>query len=244
MDESVYVKANAAETDRHGADETLGQVLTADAITAKLRSLILEGAYPVGIQLKQEALARRFGVSRFPIREALKRLEAEGLLEHTPFAGSVVASRSLADLVETLDIRIALETRALELAIPNMDHVDQKALEAILARYDGSESPREWSELNLEFHLRLYAPCKRPKLLKMIEDIVRGIDIQLRAQQSHRVGRKLPQSEHRAILRACAKRQTGVAVALLREHVEHTQRALQSLTQPVEEVLAPWAEHA
>jgi DNA-binding GntR family transcriptional regulator len=203
-----------------------GPVLTTEAITEQLRGLILSGAYAVGVQLKQEALARRFGVSRFPIRQALERLEAEGLVEHTPYAGSVVASRTLPDLIETLDIRIGLESRALELAIPNMGPDDVEAVKAIMARYDGSENPREWAELNLEFHLRLYAPCRRRKLLKMIENLVRAIDVHLRTQQSYRLGRKVPQTEHRAILRACIAKDTRKAVALLKEHIEHTQAAL------------------
>ena len=212
--------------------EASGPVLTEDAITEELRTLILTGVFGVGVQLKQDALAKRFGVSRFPIRQALKHLEADGLVEHTPFAGSVVASRSLSDLIETLDIRIGLETRALELAIPNMGPDDVEALKAIMARYDGSESPREWSELNLEFHLRLYAPCKRPKLLKMIEDIVRGIDVHLRAQQSNRLGRKTPQTEHKAIVRACVAKDVRRAVSILKEHIEHTQVALTEISEP------------
>lgn len=204
-------------------------VLTAEAVTAEIRQLILSGTYAVGVQLKQEALAKRFGVSRFPIRQALKRLEAEGLIQHTPFAGSVVATRSIADLLETLDIRIALEMRALELAIPNFTPHDVDALHAILERYDDSASPREWSELNLTFHLRMYAPCGRPNLLRMIEDIVRGINLQLRTQQSLRVGRKTPQAEHRAILKACAAKDVKKALALLKEHIEHTQVALREI---------------
>lgn len=203
-----------------------GMVLTTDAIAAELRKQILNGTLAVGLQLKQEALATRFKVSRFPIRQALKQLEVEGLLEHTPFAGSVVASRTAADLIETLDIRIALETRALALAIPNMRAVDFSEVKAIMTQYDESDIPREWADLNLEFHLRLYQPCHRPKLLKMIEDIVRNVDIQLRAQQSHRLGRKSPQTEHKAIVAACKTKDISLATQLLREHIEHTQTAL------------------
>lgn len=64
-------------------------VLTADAIATQLREHILTGALPVGLRWKQEALAARFGVSRFPIRLALKRLEAEGLVQHKPFERKV-----------------------------------------------------------------------------------------------------------------------------------------------------------
>lgn len=202
------------------------RVLTADSITSSLREMILNGKLGIGVQLKQEALAQQFGVSRIPVREALKRLQAEGLIEHTAHTGSVVASKSTQDLLETLDIRIALETRALKVAVPRMTKADIKAARDIIARYDASESPREWAELNLEFHLCLYRASGRPKLLKMIEDIVRSIDIHLRAHQSSTVGRKSPQTEHKNILKACAAGDADLAVNLLEQHIEHTQRML------------------
>lgn len=201
-------------------------VLSADAVTDALRDMILSGAAPVGVQLKQEDLARRFGVSRIPVREALKRLQAEGLVDHTPHCGSIVATQSVPELLESLDIRIGLETRALQLAIPNMKPADHKAARDVMKRYDGSESPREWSELNLEFHLALYRPCGRPRLLRMVEDHVRGIGLHLRALQSSKVGRKEPQDEHRRILQACVAKDVALAVSLLQKHIENTQSAL------------------
>lgn len=202
-------------------------VLSADSVTSALRDMILSGSMGIGVQLKQEALAKRFGVSRIPVREALKRLEAEGLVEHTPHQGSIVASQSVPELLETLDIRIGLETRALKLAIPMMKASDHKAAREIMAKYDASDSPLEWAELNLEFHLCLYRACGRPKLLRMIEEIVRSIGIHLRAQQSYKAGRKSPQSEHREILKACVAKDVGRAIQLLEQHIEHTQKALQ-----------------
>lgn len=200
--------------------------LTAEAVTDELRNMILSGAVRVGVQLKQEALAKHFGVSRFPVREALRRLQAEGLVTHTPNAGSVVASQTLADLVEICDIRIGLETRALALAIPNMRPSDFKATRAVLARYDASDLPREWTELNLEFHLSLYRPCGRARLVKMIEDIVRSADLQLRAKESSLMGRKAPQTDHREILSACVDKDVKKATRLLQQHLERTQQVL------------------
>jgi DNA-binding GntR family transcriptional regulator len=201
-------------------------VLTADVITEQLRDMILSGAIGLGVQLRQEALASHFGVSRIPVREALKRLQSEGLVQHRPNAGSVVARKSQEELQEILDIRIGLETRALQLAIPRMRPADLKAAREIVAKYDASDDPREWTELNLEFHMRLYRPCGRPRLLKMIEELVRGVDIHLRAQQSSTVGRKSPQTQHKAILAACVARDAGKATRLLHEHIEHTQAAI------------------
>lgn len=201
-------------------------ILSADSITGAVRDMILNGTLGIGVQLKQEALAKRFGVSRIPVREALKRLQAEGLIEHTPHQGSIVASKSIPELLETLDIRIALETRALKLAIPQMKPSDHKAAREIIVQYDASESPLEWSELNLDFHLCLYRPCGRVKLLKMIEDLVRGMGIHIRAQQSYKVGRKSPQIEHGEILKACISKDVALAISLLETHIEHTQAAL------------------
>jgi DNA-binding GntR family transcriptional regulator len=200
--------------------------LTADSVTDQLRGLILDGSFGIGVQLKQEVLARRFGVSRIPVREALKRLEAEGLVSHAPHQGSVVASRSIQELLETLDIRAGLESRALVLAIPLMTPAVFKKAQGIIARYDASDAPREWTELNFEFHMCLYRPCGRPRLLSAIENLVRSIDIHLRAHQSYAAGRKSPQDEHRAILDACIARNAALARDLLESHIEHTQGVL------------------
>ena len=200
--------------------------LSADAVTESLRALILDGTFAAGLQLRQEDLARRFGVSRIPVREALGRLQAEGLVEHFANRGSIVASRSVDELLETLDIRIALETRALRLAIPNLRPADLKAAREVMRRYDAADHPRDWTELNLEFHLVLYRASGRPRLVKMIEDIVRGISIHLRQYISHTVGRKDAQAEHREILKACAAGKADLAVKLTEQHIERTKAAV------------------
>lgn len=202
------------------------KTLSADAVTASLRDLILDGTLGSGLQLRQEDLAKRFGVSRIPVREALGRLQAEGLVEHFANRGSVVASRSIEDLLETLDIRIALETRALKLALPHLTAKHFKAAREIMRRYDESESPRQWTELNLEFHLTLYRPCGRPRLVRMIEELVRGINIHLRQHISHTVGRGNPQAEHKDILKACVEGDGPLAVRLTEQHIERTKAAL------------------
>jgi DNA-binding GntR family transcriptional regulator len=200
--------------------------LSADAVATALRELILDGTFGAGLQLRQEDLATRFGVSRIPVREALGKLQGEGLVEHLPNRGSVVASRTIDELIEMLDIRIALETSAIRLAVPNLTQKDIKAIRDVMRRYDESDSPRQWSELNLEFHLLLYRPCGRPRLVKMIEDLVRGVSIHLRQHISHTVGRKQPQAEHQDILKACIAGEAERAAKLTQQHIERTKTAL------------------
>jgi DNA-binding GntR family transcriptional regulator len=202
--------------------------IPSDRIVAQLRSRILSGQLPGGIPLRQEHIAQEFGVSRTPVREALSRLEAEGLVTREHNRGSIVATMSLEDLQESLDIRAALEGRALRLAIPQMKASHFAAVADVLERYAQASTPTLWTELNLEFHLSLYRPAGRPRLLRMIEDLIRGTDRYLRVYISFVVGRDHPLEEHRQILRACRERDVAKAVRLLESHIERTQKALAS----------------
>lgn len=196
------------------------------AIVDALRESILDGVLAPGMQVRQELLAEEFGVSRVPVREALRQLEAEGLIQSELHKGAFVASRSIEEVVEMLDIRIGLETRALALALPNFDAATVQAAERLLAQYDGSESPQQWRDLNLAFHLCLYRPCGRPRLVKMIEDLVLGTHRFLRTYVSATLGRTDPQAEHRELLALCAAGDAPAALHALQTHIEHTQAAL------------------
>ncbi|RFB71184.1 MULTISPECIES: GntR family transcriptional regulator [unclassified Herbaspirillum] len=200
--------------------------VSSDEITAELRKNIYEGVLASGVALKQEDLAEKFGVSRIPIREALKRLEAEGLVQHELNKGTVVASHSISEVIEMLDIRIGLETRALQLAIPNLDKQHLDRCEAILARYDGASKPSVWSALNLEFHLTLYSAANKPRLIKMIEDLVLGMQRYTRIYISHTLGREQPQKEHYELLETLRRGDAEKAISLLEEHIARTQEVI------------------
>jgi len=195
-------------------------------IVETLRESILDGALAPGMQVRQELLAEQFGVSRVPVREALRQLEAEGLLCSELHKGAFVASRSLDEVVEMLDIRIGLEVRALTLSLPNFTKKTIQEAERILKKYDGSETPQEWRDLNLQFHLCLYQPANRPRLVKMIEDVVLGTHRFLRTYISATVGRDEPQAEHHELLELCAAKNAPRALRMLETHIEHTKTAL------------------
>jgi DNA-binding GntR family transcriptional regulator len=200
--------------------------VTSVQVVQALRARILSGALPGGLQLKQEQLAQEFGVSRIPVREALKSLEAEGLVRHELYKGAVVASSSVDEMIEMLDIRIALEIRALRLAFPRYTPALLDEAQAILTKYDAAESPREWSDFNIQFHLALYRPANKPRLLQMIENLTRGTDRQVHLHISRTVGREHPQSEHFALLEACRRGEMEKALDLLESHIAGTQAAL------------------
>lgn len=137
--------------------------------------------------------------------------------------------QSIPLLIEMLDIRIALETRALKLAIPKMTESDFARARNILALYGANELPHGWSLMNLQFHMCLYEPCRRPKLLELIEQTATSFGRLSRARVSFVTGREVPQAEHFEMLKACEARNIDLAVSLLEQHIEHTQRVLAEL---------------
>ncbi|KJF65443.1 transcriptional regulator [Rhizobium nepotum 39/7] len=195
-----------------------------------LRDAILNGDYEEGQQLRQDELAELYGTSRIPVREALRQLESEGLVEIHANKGAIVKGVSADEVLEMLDIRIALECRALKLAIPNMAFEDLKLAEEILAEYDNALDPAAWGEMNWRFHWSLYCPCNRPKLLGMIEANYGHVSRFTRRQVSLATGKAKPQQEHNELLQLCREGNVDAAVVLLEKHIEQTQKSLRAAT--------------
>jgi len=195
-------------------------------IRDQLREDILGGRLAAGTQLRQDALAERFSASRIPVREALRQLEAEGLVKHQLNRGAVVAGMSTEQICELLDIRIALECHAAKLAVPNMVESDFEAMERILEAYSASDSLAEWAEHNRRFHLALSAPANNRKLRRLIEEFCLNTDRYTHVAMSEATGKDKPQADHYALLAACRARDVTRVVALLEEHILETKRGL------------------
>ena len=128
-------------------------VSTPDLVVGRLRSDIVSGRLAPGEPLRQDEIARSFGVSHVPVREAFLRLQAERLVEIRPRRGAIVSALSAAELEELTEMRAALECCALRIAIPKLTVGDlQKAAQA-LDRID--HQPERWAELNMAFHTLL-----------------------------------------------------------------------------------------
>lgn len=215
-----------AETAMAENEDSRGTGRAPQIVSDQLRKAILAGAIAPGAQLRQDELAERYGTSRIPVREALRQLEAEGLVTIQPNRGAVVTSLSLDEVLEMLEIRIALECRALRLAIPNMVEEDLDHAAELLRSYDNEPLPEKWGEMNWHFHRALYAPCDLPKLIAMIEANYGQVGRFTRLQVSLAAGKEKPQAEHYNLLKACRSGDVKTAVALLEEHIQHTQKSL------------------
>ena len=201
---------------------------TPDTVREALRRAISAGELAPGIQLRLDELAEKFGTSRIPVREALRQLEAEGFVTFLPNRGAVVSDLSIDEVIELLEIRIALECHALRLAIPAMGDVDLDDAKAILRSYDEEPDPEKWGAFNWRFHKALYAPCNRPRLLAMIEANYGHVGRFTRALVSRATGKDRPQREHYQLLEFCRDGEIEKAARLLREHIVQTQKTLRS----------------
>jgi DNA-binding GntR family transcriptional regulator len=192
---------------------------TSDLIADALREAILRGIFRAGKPLRQDEIAKEFGVSRIPVREAMRQLEAEGLLTFSPNRGATVSILSSTDVQEIYEIRVALETMALEFAIPKLEGVDFDRAHELIATNETVSDVARWAELNWEFHATLYAPANRPRLLSLIQTLHVNVDryIRLQLQEMNYLARS--QKEHVLLLEACQNRDVATATQILRDHI-------------------------
>jgi DNA-binding GntR family transcriptional regulator len=183
-----------------------------------LRRAILSGVLADGTVLRQDELAERFGLSRMPVREAMRRLEAEGLLELKPHRGAVVASLSIRDISEKFEIRFALEGLALRLSVPNLTAAHLREARRQLAALAAAHDIAEHIEAHHRFHLALYAGADRPHLKQLIQQQHDAIEryIRVEAAVAEPDG---DLAEHRALLAACSRHDVARALALSEEHI-------------------------
>lgn len=202
---------------------------TADPIYEALKAAIMAGQLAPGEPLRQDEIARQHGVSKIPVREALLRLEVDGFVLFRKNKGATVREISPAEVLDLMDIRVALECRALELAIPQMAQSDLDRAQAILQACRPDADLAEWSGLNERFHQAIYEPCGNGALLQMIADLRARLGPFVRLLVTETTGFQRPLQEHQDILDACAAGQSARAVNLLRAHIETTRRETAAL---------------
>jgi DNA-binding GntR family transcriptional regulator len=213
-----------------------------EVVAEALRDAIVTGRLKGGERLHQDGIASRLGVSRMPVREALRQLESEGLVVFTPHRRVSVVALSADELREIYQIRTALELLALDLAVPRMSPHDLAALGDLLEQMDRVTDPGRWLDLNRAFHRTLYRASGRARLCALIDSLRGNVERYLRIYVSGREHRARAQAEHRRIVRACRRRQAAAAKKALHRHllgtVDHLEAVLRRAgleERPVEE---------
>jgi len=202
-----------------------------EQVRDRLREDILAGSLEPDTELSEVALAREFGTSRGPLREALGRLASEGLVTITPRRGAVVAQLSREEFIDAYQVREALETLAVRLAVPLMSDAEIAHLRELCELMDRAARANEvqvFFETNNSFHEALVRASRNRKLHdvhrilvgQMVPYLPRSLELRGNLQQSV--------AEHQAILAAIEERDSERAARLLAEHIEVPQRVLES----------------
>ncbi|MEP4558982.1 GntR family transcriptional regulator [Cobetia sp. D5] len=196
----------------------------AQLVADDLRSRILSGEFKGGTQLRQDALASDYSVSRIPVREALLTLEAEGLVEFHAHRGAFTTELSIAKIRELFDLRILLETYVLRHSIDHLTAQDLDKAEAILNKYDEALDARgeidNWSEYNFAFHQTLYAPANLPETMALISHLNTKSDRYIRMQLLYTQEIEKAEREHHALLEFARHGKIEEACHLLEVHIK------------------------
>lgn len=214
------------------ARQRLPRSSLADDITSDLRERILNGELPAGETIRQESLASEYDVSRMPIREALKRLDAEGLVTFSPRRGARVAIQSPQEIVEIFDLRTLIEVDLFRRAIPKMTETDFARCDAILQQMEESfeaDNVPEWGRLNHAFHAALYVAAGRRRSEEVLASLSLHSDRFVRMHLSVMEQREPAKKEHRALLSLAEDRNIEAACMMLTSHIQRTKGQLLDL---------------
>ncbi|MBD0708776.1 MULTISPECIES: GntR family transcriptional regulator [unclassified Streptomyces] len=198
-------------------------------VLEELRRAITSGELRPGGQIRQDALAARFEVSRVPLREALKTLEAEGLVVHHVHRGYFVAELSLTDLEEIYRIRELLETEAVRRAVRRLPDGFTATLEGVQRQVERAAEEGDVAAMaaaNRLFHFTLIEASEMPRLVRLITTLWDATDAYRSLYYTEGPHRAQAVREHRAVISALRHGDEDAVVRWLDEHRAHAVAAL------------------
>jgi DNA-binding GntR family transcriptional regulator len=199
----------------------MAKMTAAETGAERIRGLIASGRLHAGEPLREEQLSSDLGMSRTPLREAIARLKAEGILVSDRNRSAIVFKPSMEDLREIYDIRVALESLAARLAAVKATHDERLALQDLLSELDCTPPGNAWVRLNREFHQAIYSAARRPRLLRMIDTLRTQSEPYVRMLVS--LGHSHDAQEgHRHMLKALLDRDGDAAAKAVADHLSST----------------------
>lgn len=203
--------------------------MTPEQIAEALSQAIREQEFPPGAPLIQEDLAKRFTVSRNPVREALRMLASNGLVTITQGNGATVRKLSAEELNELYDIRLVLE---LQIAPHIVDGATGRALQSLrrlLDQMEQASSTAEWLRLNFSFHQMVYGLADRPHTERILNSVLSSVQPYSIQNVEQLGGRSRSDDAHAQIVDAIEERNAERLASLFREHLEDTRSKLEQL---------------
>lgn len=196
-------------------------------IYESVRKAIVDGVYQPGESIRQESLAKKFAVSRVPIREALSRLEADGLIVLRPRRGYLIKELDESEIAEIFELRAVMEEHAAHVATKVRTPQDIKEVQALLVRMEAmskgslADAP-QWVDVNREFHNRIFASSGRKHLCQAINNYRAWVDGYIRVEIGMTGKLSEAHRDHRQIVTAFKNGDADLCARLSREHCLHT----------------------
>ena len=198
-----------------------------ELICEQISDWIMDGTLEAGQKISEDDLAEKFGVSRMPVREAIRMLGAKGLVQSVPYAGSTVRKLNESEIREVYMLRSVLEPLACKVSSQNIDVAQlkqlvnvQNALEACGEGPIGLETSKSMYQLNREFHMCMYRPCGMERLMQMIDNLWDSIAyLRMRTAIDPRYPKQM-QQEHRRYISLLEQRDGETLAAQLEENLK------------------------
>ena len=210
--------ANAAPPDDTG-DVPQGQIAY-----RRLLDEVRRGLLPPGTRLRETELADRLGLSRTPVREAIRLLESDGLVVHLPRQGATIRSLDYAEVMELYEMRAVLEGTAARMAARAASDLEIAELVALNDDLAAATDPAQAHDLNRQFHLTLLDAAKNRYLVKSMNALQKTLMILGRTTLSETDRARDAVAEHARILTALQSRDGAAAEAEMRTHIEAAHR--------------------
>lgn len=199
----------------------------------KMRDAILRGELAPGEVLFETYQADKLGMSRTPVREALKVLARDGFVEKVSSGGHIVPRRSVEDLRELFELRESLEGLASRCAALRATDTEIKELEHLCDVYERAKGLEAWNQIGSEFHNKIFAASRNSRLTRFLDSLKAQIALTRRwALQSTRSRQDMAIREHRAILNAIKAHDPSAAESRARAHVRRSYEANLRVLQP------------
>lgn len=200
-----------------------------EVVCETLRQAIRDGVFKPGERLMEVPLTEELGVSRTPVREAIRKLELEGFVVMIPHRGTYVADISLKDVTQVFEIRSALEELAAQLAAERITPDEIEFLERMLVEIGTFMEEKNMDkvvEADINFHEVLYKASRNERLVEIIHNL-REQTLRFRTMSMNQPGRLVKTwEEHRLLVEAIADRNPAQAREIARIHMEHSEQAL------------------
>jgi DNA-binding GntR family transcriptional regulator len=225
VDKTPELRISVPNDDFAGARRTAHEY-----VRAVLRRAILNGEVTPGSRLVQAEVAAMLDVSTTPVREALRDLATEGLVQFDPHRGAIVAELSREDVEDIYQIRSILEPLAMRQAVPKISDAMIAQLRKLHQTMLDEPHSADWVDRNRVFHMALYETAASPRLAAIIRNLQDASVMYIGASLTHQPGlREEANRDHAVILDALERRDTEAAVNALSEHLQTSLDAFESV---------------